>query len=218
MPMCNNKEKKLPRGLRNNNPGNIRQSSTKYLGEVQPSQDSAFKQFQSIDYGYRAMFVLIEHYYRKRGLKTIRQIISRYAPASENNTEGYIQQVASICFRSADEEIDITNKDEMVLLVSAMSRVENGRVKRLYLIIFVNRAFQHANIGKITIFFRVIQAVTNYKLVFNDKAGVFGFNGNFTALGFIEQRYDINAGRRAAVEHFLQIIQRITRIDDVFND
>ena len=128
MPMCNNKEKKLPRGLRNNNPGNIRQSSTKYLGEVQPSQDSAFKQFQSIDYGYRAMFVLIEHYYRKRGLKTIRQIISRYAPASENNTEGYIQQVASICFRAADEEIDITNKDEMVLLVSAMSRVENGRV------------------------------------------------------------------------------------------
>ena len=128
MPMCNNKEKKLPRGLRNNNPGNIRQSPTKYLGEVQPSQDSAFKQFQSIDYGYRAMFVLIEHYYRKRGLKTIRQIISRYAPASENNTEGYIQQVASICFRSADEEIDIINKDEMVLLVSAMSRVENGRV------------------------------------------------------------------------------------------
>ena len=128
MPMCNNKEKKLPRGLRNNNPGNIRQSSTKYLGEVQPSQDSAFKQFQSIDYGYRAMFVLIEHYYRKRGLKSIRQIISRYAPACENNTEGYIQQVASICFRSVDEEIDITNKDEMVLLVSAMSRVENGRV------------------------------------------------------------------------------------------
>lgn len=126
--MCNNREKKLPRGLRNNNPGNIRISKTKYLGEVQPSQDSAFKQFQSIDYGYRAMFVLLEHYYKARGLKTIRQIINRYAPTSENNTEAYIQQVASICFRSADEEIDITNKDEMVLLVSAMSRVENGRV------------------------------------------------------------------------------------------
>ena len=126
--MSNTKEKKLPRGLRNNNPGNIRKSKTIYLGELQPSQDESFKQFQSIDYGYRAMFVLIEHYYRKRGLKTIRQIISRYAPASENNTEGYIQQVASICFRSADEEIDITNKDEMILIVSAMSRVENGRV------------------------------------------------------------------------------------------
>ena len=126
--MCNNKEKRLPRGLRNNNPGNIRISKTKYLGEVQPSQDSSFKQFQSIDYGYRAMFVLLEHYYKARGLKTIRQIINRYAPASENNTEAYIQQVASICFRSADEEIDITNKDEMVLLVSAMSRVENGRI------------------------------------------------------------------------------------------
>ena len=128
MPMCNNKERKLPRGLRNNNPGNIRKSKTIYLGELQPSQDESFKQFISVDYGYRAMFVLIEHYYRKRGLKTIRQIISRYAPACENNTEAYISQVASICFRSADEEIDITNKDEMVLLVSAMSRVENGRV------------------------------------------------------------------------------------------
>lgn len=123
-----NKHKRLPRGLRNCNPGNIRKSKTKYLGEVQPSQDVAFKQFQSIDYGYRAMFVLLEHYYKARGLKTIRQIISRYAPPIENDTEAYIQQVSTICFRSPDEEIDITNKDEMVLIVSAMSRVENGRV------------------------------------------------------------------------------------------
>lgn len=72
--------------------------------------------------------MLLEHYYKARGLKTIRQIINRYAPASENNTEAYIQQVAGICFRSADEEIDITNKGEMVLIVSAMSRVENGRI------------------------------------------------------------------------------------------
>lgn len=125
------KEKTLPRGLRNRNPGNIRQSRTKYLGEVQPSQDREFKQFQSIEYGYRAMFVLLEHYYRKRGLKTIRQIISRYAPPVENSTEHYISQVANICFRSADEEIDITNKDEMILIVSAMSRVENGRIANI---------------------------------------------------------------------------------------
>lgn len=45
-----------PRGLRNNNPGNIRLSSTKYQGEVQPSQDTAFKQFESMAYGYRAIF------------------------------------------------------------------------------------------------------------------------------------------------------------------
>ena len=74
------------------------------------------------------MFVLLEHYYKARGLKTIRQIINRYAPASENNTEAYIQQVACICLSSADEDINISNKDEMVLLVSAMSRVENGRI------------------------------------------------------------------------------------------
>lgn len=120
------KNKTLPRGLRNCNPGNIRQSKTRYLGEVQPSRDSAFKEFQSIDYGYRAMFVLLDHYHKACGLKSIRQIISRYAPPSENNTQAYINQVAAACFRSADEQIDIANREEMVLIVSAMSRIENG--------------------------------------------------------------------------------------------
>jgi Asp-tRNA(Asn)/Glu-tRNA(Gln) amidotransferase A subunit family amidase len=49
----------MSRGLKNNNPGNIRISATKYLGEVQPSQDRSFKQFKEMRYGYRAMFVII---------------------------------------------------------------------------------------------------------------------------------------------------------------
>ena len=52
---------KLSSGYRNCNPGNIRISGTRYKGEVVPSQDTAFKQFESMAYGYRAMFVLI-HY------------------------------------------------------------------------------------------------------------------------------------------------------------
>lgn len=46
----------MSRGLKNHNPGNIRQSATKYIGEVRPSQDKSFKQFSSMAYGYRAMF------------------------------------------------------------------------------------------------------------------------------------------------------------------
>ena len=55
--------KRLSRGYRNYNPGNIRISNTRYKGEVVPSQDTAFKQFQSMEYGYRAMFVLLHYYY-----------------------------------------------------------------------------------------------------------------------------------------------------------
>ena len=117
---------KLSRGYRNCNPGNIRISGTRYKGEVVPSQDTAFKQFTSMAYGYRAMFVLIHYYCRVLHLKTVRQIISRYAPPSENHTESYIRHVADAILRGPDSEIDLGSMDEMVLMVAAMSRVENG--------------------------------------------------------------------------------------------
>lgn len=49
----------MSRGLSNCNPGNIRQSKVRYKGEVQPSRDPAFKQFESLAWGYRAVFVLL---------------------------------------------------------------------------------------------------------------------------------------------------------------
>ena len=87
----------LPRGLRNNNPGNIRISPTRYKGEIVPSSDRAFKQFKSRGWGYRAIFVLLESYH-KRGIRTIRQIISRYAPSFENDTEKYISSVCAVSY------------------------------------------------------------------------------------------------------------------------
>ena len=117
--------KPLPRGLRNCNTGNIRISPTKYQGEIIPSCDRAFKQFRSLGWGYRAMFVLLESY-KKRGFDTIRKMISRWAPPSENNTAGYIQRVCDGCLHGADEVIDTRDKNVMVLIVCAMSKVENG--------------------------------------------------------------------------------------------
>ena len=81
------------RGIRNCNPGNIRRSKTKYLGEITPSCDAAFKQFVTMAWGYRAMFVLLDSYCRN-GYRTIRQMIARYAPPIENHTENYIRCVA----------------------------------------------------------------------------------------------------------------------------
>ena len=114
------------RGLKNHNPGNIRISSTKYVGEIQPSQDKAFKQFSEMRYGYRAMFVLLYTYQKKHKCNTIRDIISRYAPASENNTAGYISRVSRQAGIGAEAPLSTTNMQAMVPIVAAMSAVENG--------------------------------------------------------------------------------------------
>lgn len=116
----------MSRGLRNNNPGNIRISSEKWQGEIQPSQDRAFKQFKSMDYGYRAMFKLLYNYQKKHGLHTIRGIIGRYAPPVENHTDAYLKAVADAAGKSPDERIETMSKKDMIPIVAAMSKVENG--------------------------------------------------------------------------------------------
>lgn len=116
----------MSRGLKNRNPGNIRISGTTYQGEVVPSRDKAFKQFSGMDYGYRAMFMLLYTYQKKYGLNTIREMVSRYAPPIENHTNGYIDAVAKWSGVDAVARITATNRDIMVPIVAAMSRVENG--------------------------------------------------------------------------------------------
>lgn len=115
-----------PRGIRNNNPCNIRLSRTTYKGEVVPSQDKAFKQFESMAYGYRAVFVTLRYYHTKLGLRTIRQMVSRWAPPSENNTGSYVKHVSDAARYDCDAAVDIKDKNLMVKIVSAMSFVENG--------------------------------------------------------------------------------------------
>lgn len=118
---------RISRGYKNNNPGNIRINSDVFEGEVRPSADKSFKQFKSMAYGYRAMFIVIRTYIQRHKLNTIRGIISRYAPSNENHTENYIRVVSE---RSGIPENDIVypdNREMMVRIVAAMSYVENGR-------------------------------------------------------------------------------------------
>ena len=77
----------MARGLDNRNPGNIRRSKVRYRGEVRPSRDPDFKQFETLAWGYRAIFVLLDTYRIRYGLDTIRGMISRWAPPSENHTD-----------------------------------------------------------------------------------------------------------------------------------
>ena len=118
--------KKQPRGLRNCNPGNIRKNNIVYAGEIVPSQDDEFKQFVTMAYGYRAIFVLLYTYQRRYGLDTIEKMITRYAPANENHTAAYINVVAERSGVTATSHVTATNGDVMIPIVAAMSAVENG--------------------------------------------------------------------------------------------
>lgn len=83
------------RGVRNNNPFNIRVSNSRWFGKVSSDRntDGVFEQFQSIDYGVRAGLVLLCRYIKDYRLDSVRAIISRFAPEKENNTRSYIEFV-----------------------------------------------------------------------------------------------------------------------------
>lgn len=116
----------MSRGLRNRNPGNIRRSGSRFRGEVVPGRDASFKEFETMALGYRAMFVLLDGYRRRHALSTIRQFITRYAPPSENFTDGYIRFVARTAGIDADTPLDTRSPRDMIPLVCAMSEIENG--------------------------------------------------------------------------------------------
>ena len=116
----------MSRGLENRNPGNIRQSRVRYKGEVRPSRDPEFKQFESPAWGYRAIFVLLDTYRRRHGLRRLREMISRWAPPSENRTEAYIRAVADDTGIDPDEPTDTRDRKTMVPVAASISRVENG--------------------------------------------------------------------------------------------
>ncbi|MBL5819909.1 structural protein [Serratia marcescens] len=116
-----------PRGIRNNNPGNIRWGDD-WRGLVPYAQrtDKSFCQFTAPEYGIRAMVIILRNYQRKRGLKTVADIINRWAPPVENNTLAYINSVAKSVGVKPDQAIDVMDSREMIPLLEAIITHENG--------------------------------------------------------------------------------------------
>jgi hypothetical protein len=114
-----------PRGLRNNNPLNIRHNADVFQGEIKGT-DRSFKTFSSMPYGYRAAFVTLGTYL-SRGWNTIEKIISHWAPPSENNTESYIASVEKWSGVPRNRELTAADGTDYILIVAAMSFVENGK-------------------------------------------------------------------------------------------
>lgn len=119
-------ENKIPRGIRNNNPLNIRVGNM-WMGEVAEPTDKEFEQFIDIFYGLRAGFIILKRYIERYHLCTIRKIVTRWAPPAENNTNNYVALVVAKTGIHADQEIDFSDSKKMVAIVEAMCRIECGQ-------------------------------------------------------------------------------------------
>lgn len=113
------------RGLRNNNPLNIAEGEgdrTQWVGESAADNDKTYEVFEHVKYGIRAAGRVLDSYQRQ-GFRTVRQIISRWAPSHENDTESYIRHVVQQTGWGAEY---VPSRADFARLVAAMLRHENG--------------------------------------------------------------------------------------------
>ena len=111
-------------GLRNNKPLNIRRvAGTKWKGQRTEQTDKSFVQFESLEWRIRAAFCILDTYRRKYQDVCVEDIIARWAPASENNTEKYIKNV---CLWTGLGGLQRLTEEDWPKLVLAMARQECG--------------------------------------------------------------------------------------------
>lgn len=117
------------RGIRNNNPGNIRRSIDKWQGLADPDHqtDPDFFIFQTPIYGIRAIARILITYQDKYGLQGVKGIIKRWAPPSENNTDAYIAAVVKNTGMGDYDGIDMHKYADLKMLVKAIILQENGQ-------------------------------------------------------------------------------------------
>lgn len=119
----------IPRGVRNHNPGNIREAAgggTEWVGERTTDDDPAFEEFVSPAMGFRALARTLLTYGRKHGLRTVAGIVARWAPPNENDTAAYIEFVSRLMQAEPDQALDMENRGTLIVLCSAIARKECG--------------------------------------------------------------------------------------------
>lgn len=116
----------ITRGLRNNNPGNIRLGDP-WQGLVPTSQrsDPDFCQFVAPEWGIRAIAKIL-HSYAVEGVTTLRQAINHWAPPVENDTGAYVNAVSLMTAIQPDIHIDLTTYEAVMPIVKAIIYHENG--------------------------------------------------------------------------------------------
>lgn len=121
-----------PRGIRNNNPGNL-ESGSNWQGLAKASEytqdqqaETRFAVFTHPKYGIRALVKILHTYQSKYQLRTIHAILSRYAPSSENNTMAYALAVADHVDVGVNDQVDLKNPTVIKRVVEAIIKHENG--------------------------------------------------------------------------------------------
>lgn len=123
----------LSRGIRNNNPGNIRRSQDPWQGLAAAQNDPDFFQFQNMVYGIRTLAKILITYQDKYKLQTVADFIHRYAPPFENNTKTYAFIIASRMKRNVTDKINTHDYQDLKALVTAIIQQENGVLPKKYI-------------------------------------------------------------------------------------
>lgn len=114
-----------PRGIRNNNPGNVEYTGVQWQGLDNPPSDGRFMRFVSPEYGIRAIARVLDTYANTHGINTVAGIIQRWAPSHENPTNAYARYVAEALNVAPEQPLDImANRPG---LVAAIIEFENGQ-------------------------------------------------------------------------------------------
>lgn len=114
-----------PRGIRNNNPGNIRRSKTVWRGERSTETDPSFCQFVSMQYGVRALAKLLLAYHMVHHINTVKGLIGRWAPPIENMTGAYVAAVSKVVGVQPSTVLEF-DAPTLVKLCDGIIRHENG--------------------------------------------------------------------------------------------
>ena len=112
-------------GERNNNPLNIRKvPGVRWRGEILPlkGDGGSFVRFESIEWGVRAALKLLRTYRDKYAATSIKEIITRWAPPTENNTDNYIDAVCRLTSFGGNERL---TEKEWPALIKAMAVIES---------------------------------------------------------------------------------------------
>ena len=105
-----------------NNIFNIRAAGAKWVGQI--GSNKGFVVFDTQEHAIRAWLVLMRTYRRKHGLTTIRDIVSRFAPPTENKTDNYVRYCCTVTLKGSKEPI--TNQGTYYVLGQAMAMMETG--------------------------------------------------------------------------------------------
>jgi hypothetical protein len=118
----------VARGIRNRNPGNLRHTSAfAWQGEIEPDAQG-YCRFAADQDGIRAAALDILTKWSKDGLRTVRAIVARYAPPTENPTANYVANVAAALGVKPDDALDLSTAGSLALFTKAVIRQECGAV------------------------------------------------------------------------------------------